>query len=146
MTATRISGLSAVPKVHCEKPGDVQYMCWGQNEKADMLAAGYRDVHTVHEFQGSEAKRVIMVRLQRAENGQTNASMPHIRVAASRHTQEFEYYYVDPVKPDKLATEIRALALIQSISAEHDNVTDGEGLKGEGLGHASSSTNPSTTS
>jgi hypothetical protein len=78
---------------------DTVYLTFKQTEKTDLLRAFCQThpkitVKTVHEFQGSENKKIIVVRLSTKTNEEIYNRKEHVLVALTRHTQSLEYLSV----------------------------------------------------
>jgi len=100
-----ISGIATVPK------GEYQYLTFTQSEKEELIREGYGDwvktrergksrptpaVNTVHEYQGSQAREVVLVRLDYSLGKTIYNSPSHVLVALTRHTQRLIYATVVP--------------------------------------------------
>ncbi|XP_063383795.1 uncharacterized protein LOC134670057 [Cydia fagiglandana] len=69
----------------------IKYLVFKQAEKKQMKEAGY-DVSTVHEYQGKEAARVVLVKMSRNSRETQCESARHLVVAMSRHRESLVYY------------------------------------------------------
>ncbi|XP_073956637.1 uncharacterized protein [Choristoneura fumiferana] len=86
MKCIEYTSLENVPKDNKTK-----YLVFKQAEKKAMLRAGYK-VSTIHEFQGKEAKDVVVVRMSRNLQEPLYESVPHILVGLTRHRETLVYY------------------------------------------------------
>lgn len=68
-----------------------KYLVFKQSEKDLMKKAGY-DVSTIHEYQGKQAKHIIVVRTSTKTKEEIYLSPSHVLVAISRHTDSLTYY------------------------------------------------------
>ncbi|XP_063536615.1 uncharacterized protein LOC134746218 [Cydia strobilella] len=68
-----------------------KYLVFKQAEKKQMKEAGY-DVSTVHEYQGKEAARVVIVKMSCNSRETQSESVRHLVVAMSRHRESLVYY------------------------------------------------------
>ena len=68
-----------------------KYLTFTQAEKTTMLSAGF-DTSTVHEFQGKQASRIAVVRLNATANVDIFNKTAYALVALSRHTDKLVYY------------------------------------------------------
>jgi hypothetical protein len=132
MNSTVINSIKDVPIIKCDKIEQLIYLTWNQVDKAELLSRGAIHVKTVHEYQGCESERVIIVRLQKAEDKLTSSSLPHVRVAISRHTEQLDYYTVPVIGHKEILSDvIERVKALPSIAAEHGNINTGyESLKG----------------
>jgi len=113
-----IHGIAGVPK------REAHYLTFTQSEKEDLIRAGYGDwvkirargkdrmasaVNTVHEYQGSQARDVVLVRLDHSQGKTIYDSPSHILVALTRHTQRLTYATV--VTMDLTSTLIQKVTM-----------------------------------
>nr|CAI5383846.1 polyprotein [Oxera neriifolia associated virus] len=112
----RIRHLGDVPKRE-----DVQYLTFKQMEKRTLLQQGYKNVKTVHEFQGSQARVVYVVRLSNKSQDPIYNQSRHTTVAISRHTEKLVYFlpFVSDELYRRVSTDVGALA-IQRATAHFD--------------------------
>lgn len=87
-------------------PGAV-YLTYMQDEKAQVLNAGYSPVNTVHEFQGSEADVIVVVRLNPIPGEEIYTRLTYATVAISRHRHRFIYCSLIEDPADKLLLLLR---------------------------------------
>ena len=87
--------LDSVPKV-----GHDVYLVFKKSEKSDMIKSGYKNVWTVHEFQGQQADDVAVVRLSDKPQEELYLRPEHSLVAFTRHRRHLTYYC--PVESDAL--------------------------------------------
>lgn len=80
---------TSLKNVH--KNNKTKYLVFKQAEKKAMLKAGYK-VSTIHEFQGKEAKDVVIVRMSRNLHEPLYESVSHILVGLTRHRESLVYY------------------------------------------------------
>lgn len=83
---------------------DAQYLTFTQADKSVLLKKGFKDVSTVHEFQGKEAENVVVVRLDANSQSELFLRTAYAVVAISRHKRSLVYY--TRVTTDALATMI----------------------------------------
>ncbi|UHM27517.1 MAG: RNA-dependent RNA polymerase [Sanya virga-like virus 1] len=104
MSICVFKSLAAIP---CVK--GVKYLVFKQSEKFELAKLNkgdmYYDVSTVHEYQGKQTDRVVVVRTS-SKKEDIYSSMSHCVVAISRHRKSFEYY--TPVFDDVLCKWIRS--------------------------------------
>lgn len=78
----------------------IKCLTFKQAEKQALLAAGY-DVSTVHEYQGSAAEHIAVIRLSTLPQEHIFLTDAHALVAITRHMKSFTYY--TPVTSDALS-------------------------------------------
>jgi hypothetical protein len=124
MKVVTIASLADVPRI--SDTDDVseshRYLTWTQVDKAALLSRHYKNVSTVHEFQGSEADSISLVRLQYASDRMTNGNKNQCGVAISRHRENFVYYTVKFSGVDYVNEAIKNNPAMANIAVEHDNV------------------------
>ncbi|URQ09136.1 RNA-dependent RNA polymerase [Halyomorpha halys negev-like virus 1] len=87
-SVVNIGGVADIPR-----SGFKKYLTFTQSEKTQLVEAGF-DACTIHEYQGSQATDVALVRLNQKDADTIYKSRPHILVALTRHTNSFRYYTV----------------------------------------------------
>ncbi|KAI8436990.1 hypothetical protein MSG28_010392 [Choristoneura fumiferana] len=92
MKCIHFTSLKYVPNIDGTK-----YLVFKQAEKKEMKKAGY-NVSTIHEYQGKEAKNVVIVRMSSNLRESLYKSAAHILVGMTRHTKSLVYY--TPVTDD----------------------------------------------
>nr|QAY29239.1 putative non-structral polyprotein [Allermuir Hill virus 3] len=70
---------------------DAHYLTYIQDDKNILKSRGYKNVNTIHEYQGEENAHIILVRIT-TKNYEVHNSAPHLLVAFTRHTVSFKYY------------------------------------------------------
>jgi len=91
MQVIHYSSESQLP-VKRSAPPDTIVLTFKQAEKARLLILGFQGVKTVHEFQGLQAKHIILVRMSDKPKDTIYNSEPHVLVALTRHTSTLRYY------------------------------------------------------
>ena len=81
----RINGCTDIPNIP-----ETKYLTFIQSDKATLVQAGY-DACTIHEFQGSQAQDIVVVRLNTKLDGGIFSQKAHILVALTRHRKSFVY-------------------------------------------------------
>nr|WNV36291.1 polyprotein [Rubber tree latent virus 1] len=99
MKVERITDAGQVPK-----EDDATYLTFKQAEKFELVKKGFKNVHTIHEFQGLQTDKVYIVRTSHKPAEEIYSSMGHILVAMSRHRELLVYF--TPVLLDSLAKKM----------------------------------------
>lgn len=87
MQVARVGNVSQIPYTN-----NTQYLCFKQSEKLE-LARKFKNISTVHEYQGKQCDNVILIRLSRKMNEEIPYnSVNHVLVALTRHRKSFTYY------------------------------------------------------
>lgn len=107
------------------------YLVFKQSEKKEMInKLKHNMVSTVHEFQGNQAKHIIVVRLSTIIQEALYLKNEYALVAISRHTESMKYY--TPVQTDTLskfildydANEVRRIAGGGKKTSNHDYILE----------------------
>nr|AQZ55414.1 ORF1 [Castlerea virus] len=99
------------------KEQGVQYLTFTQTEKAKLESLKLK-VSTVHEFQGKEAKRIIVVRINPFPQEELYLRFNYALVAITRHTEQLTYY--TRVTTDALSKMIKVDGITCHVAVTED--------------------------
>nr|QAY29234.1 putative non-structral polyprotein [Allermuir Hill virus 1] len=81
-----ITSVVEIPQIE-----DAHYLTYIQDDKNILKSKGFKNVNTIHEYQGEENGNIVLVRIT-TKNYEVHNSAPHLLVAFTRHTVSFKYY------------------------------------------------------
>lgn len=101
------SALRTVSSIHISSVSDVpfddeaQYLTFTQAEQLELhnhfnLPKDSGKIRTIHQYQGNQSKKIILVRTEIKDTNKIYVNMKYILVALSRHTSSFRYCTVSP--------------------------------------------------